>query len=107
MPVFFVCAGLLGLMAAMLTVHVGLMRGRKRIWIYPVDEAHMPQQGMENIMLKQQTEDLPYRRDMDAAAQVFDLEPGMAVLTKPFSIETMAARIRSIIEAGRERERRP
>jgi len=28
MPVFFVCAGLLGLMAAALTVHVGLMRGR-------------------------------------------------------------------------------
>ncbi|WP_156295704.1 PAS domain-containing protein [Methylobacterium aquaticum] len=35
------------------------------------------------------------------------VSPGMAVLTKPFSIETMAARIRSIIEAGRERERRP
>ncbi|NGM33806.1 PAS domain-containing protein [Methylobacterium sp. DB0501] len=34
------------------------------------------------------------------------LSPGMAVLTKPFSIETMAARIRSIIEAGRERARR-
>ncbi|SFV12451.1 PAS domain S-box-containing protein [Methylobacterium sp. 174MFSha1.1] len=34
------------------------------------------------------------------------LGPGMAVLTKPFSIETMAARIRSIIEAGREWERR-
>ncbi|WP_167456066.1 PAS domain-containing protein [Methylobacterium currus] len=34
------------------------------------------------------------------------LGPGMAVLTKPFSIETMAARIRSIIEAGRERARR-
>ena len=33
------------------------------------------------------------------------LGPGMAVLTKPFSIETMAARIRSIIEAGRERVR--
>ncbi|OAS14221.1 PAS domain-containing protein [Methylobacterium platani] len=33
------------------------------------------------------------------------LGPGMAVLTKPFAIETMAARIRSIIEAGRERER--
>jgi PAS domain S-box-containing protein len=30
------------------------------------------------------------------------LAPGMAVLTKPFSVETMAARIRSLIEAGRE-----
>lgn len=66
------------------------LRGRKRIWIYPADEAHMPQQGMENILLKQQTEDLPYRRDMDAAAQAFDLEPGMAVtwpLHAPHRIE--------------------
>lgn len=31
MPVFFVCAGLLGLLAAALTVNVGLMRGRKKI----------------------------------------------------------------------------
>ncbi len=66
------------------------LRGRKRIWIYPSDEAHMPQQGMENIMLRQQTEDLPYRRDMDAVAKVFDLEPGQAVtwpLHAPHRIE--------------------
>ncbi|MDB5488948.1 MAG: hypothetical protein JWQ58_2663 [Reyranella sp.] len=31
MPVFFVCAGLLGLLAVALTVKVGLMRGRKQI----------------------------------------------------------------------------
>jgi hypothetical protein len=55
------------------------IRGRKRIWIYPADEVHMPQRCMEDIMLKQMTEDLPYRRNMDAAAQVFDLDPGMAV----------------------------
>ena len=29
MPVFFVCAGLLGLLAVALTINVGLMRGRK------------------------------------------------------------------------------
>jgi PAS domain S-box-containing protein len=34
------------------------------------------------------------------------LAPGMAVLTKPFTIEAMAARIRSMIEAGKEAERR-
>ncbi|KQO76318.1 hypothetical protein ASF20_13260 [Methylobacterium sp. Leaf88] len=33
------------------------------------------------------------------------LAPGMGVLTKPFAIETMAARIRSMIEAGREARR--
>ncbi|MBO9711026.1 MAG: transcriptional regulator [Caulobacter sp.] len=68
------------------------LRGRKRIWIYPNDEAHMPQRGMENIALKQQTEDLPYRRSMDEAAQVFDLEPGLAVtwpLHAPHRIENL------------------
>jgi uncharacterized membrane protein YecN with MAPEG domain len=31
MPVFFVCAGLLGLLVVVLTVNVGFMRGRKKI----------------------------------------------------------------------------
>ncbi len=68
------------------------IRGRKRIWIYPSDEAHMPQQGMEDIMLKQSTEDLPYRHEWDANAQVFDLDPGMAVtwpLHAPHRIENL------------------
>lgn len=68
------------------------IRGRKRIWIYPNDEAHVPQRCMEDIMLKQMTEDLPYRRDMDAAAEVFDLEPGMAAtwpLHAPHRIENL------------------
>jgi signal transduction histidine kinase/ActR/RegA family two-component response regulator len=33
------------------------------------------------------------------------LAPGMAVLTKPFAIDTMAARIRSMIEGSKERAR--
>ena len=31
MPVFFVCAGLLGLLVVVLTANVGIMRGRKKI----------------------------------------------------------------------------
>jgi uncharacterized protein len=31
MPVFFVCAGLLGLMAVLLTLNIGRMRGAKKI----------------------------------------------------------------------------
>ncbi|MFN3524374.1 MAG: transcriptional regulator [Phenylobacterium sp.] len=68
------------------------IRGRKRIWIYPNDERHMPQRSMEDIMLKQTTEDLPYDPRMDAAAQVFDLEPGMAAtwpLHAPHRIENL------------------
>lgn len=68
------------------------LRGKKRVWIYPADEAHMPQQLMEEIVLKQQTEDLPYRREMDAAAQLVDLSPGMAVtwpLHAPHRVENV------------------
>jgi uncharacterized membrane protein YecN with MAPEG domain len=41
MPVFFVCAGLLGLLAVALAVHVGLMRGRKRINLGDGGDAEM------------------------------------------------------------------
>lgn len=33
MAVFFVCAGLLGVLAALLTLNVGRMRGRKKIFL--------------------------------------------------------------------------
>jgi len=68
------------------------LRGRKRIWIYPADAAHMPRPSMELIVMKQQTEELPYRREMDAAAVVFDLEPGMAAswpLHAPHRVENL------------------
>ena len=70
------------------------LRGEKRIWIYPVDEAHMPARVMEQVLMKQQTEDLPYRREMDANAAVFDLKPGMAVawpLHAPHRIENQGS----------------
>ena len=33
MPVFFVCAGLIGILAALLSIHVGRVRGRKKIFL--------------------------------------------------------------------------
>ncbi len=68
------------------------LRGRKRIWIYPNDETHMPRRSMELIVMRQQTEELPYSRAMDEAAMVFDLEPGMAVswpLHAPHRVENL------------------
>ena len=38
----------------------------------------------------------------NAAVGNGQLAPGMAVLTKPFAVETMAARIRSMIEASKQ-----
>ncbi|MDP3173116.1 MAG: transcriptional regulator [Phenylobacterium sp.] len=68
------------------------IRGAKRIWIYPADERHVPQRSMEDIMLKAQTEDLPYRREMDAEAEVLDLAAGEAVswpLHAPHRVENL------------------
>jgi uncharacterized membrane protein YecN with MAPEG domain len=33
MTVFFICAGILGLMAGLLTLHIGRMRGKKKIFL--------------------------------------------------------------------------
>ena len=43
----------------------------------------------------------------NAAVGNGQLAPGMAVLTKPFPMEAMAARIRSMIEAGKEQQAPP
>ena len=59
------------------------MRGRKRIFVYPGDEAHLAEIDMEQVVSRQTTEELPYVRTFEADAQVMDLEPGQA-LTWPF-----------------------
>lgn len=55
------------------------LRGRKRLYLYPVDETHLPQAEMEQVIMRTTTEELTYRRSYDADAQVFDLEPGQAL----------------------------
>ncbi len=55
------------------------LRGRKRLWVYPCDEAHLPERNMEQVVARQTTEELPYARAFDARAQVVDLEPGQAL----------------------------
>ena len=59
------------------------LRGRKRIFVYPGDEAHLAEIDMEQVVSRQTTEELPYVRAFEADAQVVDLEPGQA-LTWPF-----------------------
>jgi hypothetical protein len=70
------------------------IRGRKRLWVYPADERHVSQRSMEAIMLKAQTEDLPYSLAMDAGAEVVDLDPGEALswpLHAPHRVENLDA----------------
>ena len=55
------------------------LRGRKRIFVYPGDEAHLAEADMEQVVSRQTTEELPYTLAFEADAQVMDLEPGQAL----------------------------
>ncbi|HKE94601.1 MAG TPA: hypothetical protein VKB34_09870 [Povalibacter sp.] len=53
------------------------VRGHKRVWIYPdLDERYMQQSVLEDIFAGVRHEYLPYESSFDAAATVYDLEPG-------------------------------
>jgi len=70
------------------------LRGRKRLFVYPNDEAHLPQQSMEAVVMRTTTEELPYSRAYDANAEVFDMEPGQALtwpLYAPHRVENLDA----------------
>jgi hypothetical protein len=56
------------------------LRGRKRLFIYPADEQHLPQAEMEEVIMRTTTEELTYRQSYDANATVFDLEAGQALI---------------------------
>ena len=68
------------------------MRGRKRVFVYPGDEAHLPERNMEQVVSRQTTEELPYTMAFEADAQVMDLEPGDALtwpLYAPHRVENL------------------
>jgi len=68
------------------------MRGRKRVFVYPGDEAHLAETDMEQVVTRQTTEELPYSLAFEADAQVMDLEPGQALtwpLYAPHRVENL------------------
>lgn len=52
------------------------IRGRKRMWIYPMEERFVSQQLLEEIFGSAMDEEIPYSPEFDKAADVFDLTPG-------------------------------
>jgi hypothetical protein len=53
------------------------LRGTKRVWVYPaLDEHLVARSAMEQVFSGERDEELPYRRDFDERADVFDLHPG-------------------------------
>jgi hypothetical protein len=58
------------------------LRGRKRVWVYPVTEPFVSQEDLERIALRESAEQLPFAPQWDAAAEVHDLTPGAMVTWK-------------------------
>jgi hypothetical protein len=68
------------------------LRGRKRLFVYPGDEKHLPEEAMEQVVARQTTEEIPYVLAFEQDAQVFDLEPGDALtwpLYAPHRVENL------------------
>lgn len=52
------------------------LRGRKRMWVYPVEAPYVTANDIERIVLREQAEELPFDDRWDAGAEVVDLGPG-------------------------------
>ncbi|MFK0299890.1 transcriptional regulator [Brevundimonas sp. NPDC090276] len=68
------------------------LRGRKRIFVYPGDEAHLAERDMEQVVSRQTTEELPYSLAFEDDARIIDLEPGQALtwpLYAPHRVENL------------------
>lgn len=68
------------------------MRGIKRMFVYPSDEAHQPERAMEGIVARRTTEELPYDLAFEQDAAVFELHPGEALawpLYAPHRVENV------------------
>jgi hypothetical protein len=53
--------------------------GRKRVWLYPPQPPYLSDRALEDIAYTGVEFHLPYERSFDAAAVVFDLEPGQGL----------------------------
>lgn len=49
------------------------VRGHKRFFLYPQTPEFLPDEGFERVLYKTNEDYLPYTKDMDSQAQVFDL----------------------------------
>lgn len=55
------------------------LRGRKRVWVYPLEERFIRSEVLEETVAGRRVEDLPYEKHYDEGAMIFDMEPGDVV----------------------------
>ena len=55
------------------------IRGQKRIYIYPDSEPFIMSEDIQNVVLAEGVEKIPYNPEFDKAAKAYDLEPGQMI----------------------------
>lgn len=55
------------------------VRGKKRIYIYPLAQEFLSDEVYQNIITADRTDDIPYNAEMDKSARYFDLEPDQMI----------------------------
>lgn len=55
------------------------LRGRKRVWVYPVADPYVGEETLERIVLRETAEQFTFDPAWDAGAEVHDLTPGKMV----------------------------
>ncbi len=55
------------------------IRGRKRVWVYPVEDPFVSATQLEQIVLRESAEQFAFDPQWDKAAEVYDLVPGAMV----------------------------
>ena len=55
------------------------VRGHKRVYVYPRAEEFVRAKDLEGVVSHETEEEIPYKPDFDAGAQIIDLQPGQMV----------------------------
>ena len=66
------------------------IRGRKRVYIYPLEEKFISDEVFEQVLINPINDDLPYEKAFDKDATIIDLEEGQAAtwpLNSPHRVE--------------------
>lgn len=66
------------------------IRGRKRAFVYPLEQKYISDEIFEQTMINPIDDDLPYEPEFDAGAKIFDLQEGQAItwpLNSPHRVE--------------------
>jgi len=69
------------------------VRGKKRVYVYPLTQKFISDQAYETSMRSDFDDDLPYRREFDSEAKIFDLEEDQAItwpLNSPHRVDNTA-----------------